>query len=264
MSKIPRTTEPASEDNEFDERAEATKEVAKAASKAIDSANAVGRFLDRIFGDLVEDTVGLAGDSLRAYRLRRLADLQKKTEGYLAAKGVVSTEPISPRIGYRIVQEATLEDDEELQARFARLLAEALDPDGEKITRRHSDVIAELTSASFLILDYCWRVRHKIGHRIVGSPDIRYEDTQNDALAVRKLTEVVKATQVTEDDIRHVIGLGLFRPTGDEFHVFPWTRSSMGDVRVDERLERVTIYGDIQLFEFTEFGLSFCRAVIAS
>lgn len=246
-----------------DQRAEATKAVARTASKAIDTANAVGRFLDRVFGNLVEDVVGLAADPLRAYRLKRLADLQAKMDSFLAAKGVEATERISPRIGYKIIQEASLEDDEDLHSRFARLLAEALDPNGEKITRKHSDVLCEMTSESFVILDYCWKFRHMHAHIFVGNSKIKYEQTRNDALATRSLAEIVRTTKATEDDLRHLVKLGLFRAAGNDFHVFPWTRSQMGEVRLDERLERVTIYQDIDAFEFTDFGLEFCRAVVA-
>lgn len=125
-----------------DPKAEATKAPGKAVSKALDFANAVGRFLDRVFGNALEDAVGLAGDPLRAFCLRRLADMQRKTHEYLAQKGITATETISPLIGYTLIQEALLEDDERLHDKFARLLAEAHDPDGERITQKHGDVMA--------------------------------------------------------------------------------------------------------------------------
>ena len=71
-------------------------------------------------------------DTLPSHIAFRLpTDLQRATDKYLALKGVVATEPTSPRIGCKILQEASLEDNSELSDRFARLLAEALDPKGK-------------------------------------------------------------------------------------------------------------------------------------
>jgi hypothetical protein len=253
-------TPPADDENESDKaRNEAVKAVADTASKALDTVNSVGAFLNRVFGNIVEDTVGLAGDPLRAYRLRRLADLQQKTDAYLATKGVNTTEPISPRIAYRIVEEASLEDDEDIHSRFARLLAEALDPNGEKITRRHAEVIASLTSENFVALDYCWKFRDQLGHVMARSRNIQYEPRSG---ASRSTHELEIAVGVTEDGVRNLANLGLIRPIGDEFMVFPSTRRSMGEVRMNESFESVIIYSDIYRFELTEFGTSFCRAVI--
>ena len=100
-------------------------------------------------------------------------------------------------------------------------------------------------------------------HLFVGSSKIEYEQARNGALATRTLTEVVRVTETSEDAVRHLVSLGLFRAAGDDFHVFPGTRQGMGDVRIDERFERVTIYQGIDAFEFTDFGLEFCRAVVA-
>jgi len=244
-----------------DPRADAQKAIAKAASKGIDAVTALGRFLDRVFGSVAEDLVALGGDPLRAYRLKRLADLQEKTDAYLKEKGVQATEPISPRIGHKIIQEASLEDDEELHSRFARLLAEALDPKGERITRQHSEVMASLTSESFRILDYCWRKRHEIGHVLIES-HIRYEKAKSPELAVRSLSEVVHATGTTEDDVRHLVNVGIFRPSGSNYHVLPSTRRDMSEMRLEERFETVQIFHDVRAFEFTNFGVSFCQAVI--
>lgn len=251
-------TPPADDENESDKaRNEAVKAVADTASKALDTVNSVGAFLNRVFGNIVEDTVGLAGDPLRAYRFRRLADLQHKTDAYLAAKGVSTTEPISPRIAYRIVEEASLEDDEDVHSRFARLLAEALDPNGEKITRRHADVMTSLTSENFVALDYCWQHRDQVGHVIGGK--IQYQPV---VAAARSTFELEVAVGVTEDGVRNLANLGLIRPIGDEFMVFPATRRSMDEVRMNESFESVMIYSDIYHFELTEFGMSFCRAVV--
>ena len=226
----------------------------------IDAGTGFGTFLGRIFGPALIETGGLTADYITGFRQRRLADIQVKTDAYLAAKGVKVTKPISPRLGYRILNEATLEDDDDLTARFARLLAEALDPAGEKITRRHADAIAALTSEAVVFLDYCWRNRNQVGF-VTGST-ITYQQLQTDN-AMRSLTEVNVAIKSSEDTVRYMVYLGLIKPMGEEYNVVARFTETFGEARPDQPFERVNIYGDVERFEFTDFGISFCKAVIA-
>jgi len=238
----------------------AGQEVAKTVSNAINTGTDLGTFLGKIFGPALLETGGLAADYISGFRQRRLADIQVKTDAYLAAKGVRATQPISPRLGYRILDEATLEDDDDLTARFARLLAEALDPAGEKITRRHADAVAALTSESVVLLDYCWRNRNQVGF-VTGS-NITYQKLQTDN-ATRSLAEVNVAVKASEDTVRYMVYLGLIKPVGEEYNVVGPATRSFGEARPDQPFERVNIYGDVERFEFTDFGISFCKAVIA-
>ncbi|MEO8651701.1 MAG: Abi-alpha family protein [Hyphomicrobiaceae bacterium] len=245
------------------EAAKAVRDVAKVAGDVIASTSAVGSFLHRVFGSVLEDAVGMVGDPLRAYRLRRLADLQKQTDAYLEEKGVSATDPISPRIGYKIMQEASLESDPDLAKKFARLLAEAMDPNGESITLAHVEAMNNLQSGDAQLLEYCWHHRNTYAHVMAAGGPIKYERLRADTLAVRSLHEVERKIGTTEDTIRRLMRLGLLKPSSDEYHVLPRGKSGLGELLIDERFERVTIYYDINIFEFTELGISFSKSVIA-
>ncbi len=59
-----------------------------------------------------------------------------------------------------------------------------------------------------------------------------------------------------------MLRLNLFAAVGDEFSVFAGHRQSMADLKLGETFERVMIFTD-DVFELTELGMSFCKAVVA-
>ena len=64
-----------------DEEAKAAQEVAKAAGKAIDAADKAGGFFARVFGQPIEDTVGVFwGDPIRTRRFERRIDLALRAQ----------------------------------------------------------------------------------------------------------------------------------------------------------------------------------------
>lgn len=111
-----------------DEKAKAVQEVAKASVKAMEIAEKTGPFLERTFGPLLENAVGVISDKLAFYRLDKFYDLKENTEKKLLDRGVSSFRPLPPKFGIPLIEAATLEDDENLHDMWAELLANALDP----------------------------------------------------------------------------------------------------------------------------------------
>lgn len=137
------------------ECAVATQEVAKATSKALDTIHNTGGFLDRVFGDLVVDGVGLMADRLKFYRLERYVKLVEKTQENLRNLGVNKTILIDPKIGIRIIENATIECDEYLHTLWANLLSNAMNPEaGYKTDILHVSILKELRPVDAKILRY--------------------------------------------------------------------------------------------------------------
>ena len=101
----------------------------KALSKTIDAIRDAGPWLDRIFGDLVEDSVGVVADQIKYLRLKNFMKLRDKTNRLLSQRDIVDTRCIPLKFALPLIEAATLEDDEMLQELWARLLANAMDPD---------------------------------------------------------------------------------------------------------------------------------------
>ncbi len=116
-------------------------EWAKTTGKAIDAGVKAGGYLDRIFGDLPDNLVGLGvADWVRHKRIRRLAELEKETEEILQKRGAMKAEAddarVSPSIIIPIIAAATDETRAEIRQIWARLLANALDPSRSDAVRQ--------------------------------------------------------------------------------------------------------------------------------
>jgi hypothetical protein len=111
------------------ETAKAVQETGKAVGKAIDLVRDFGPFLNRVVGKPLEDLVGVAiNDPLHEIRRRNQARLADRTDAILKARKVSETEPVSPSVAIPLIQAAQDESRPDLQERWARLLANAMDP----------------------------------------------------------------------------------------------------------------------------------------
>ncbi len=168
------------------ETAKAVREVAKTVANAIDAGRQAGGLLDRIFGPGVQDWVGRKwSDRQRALRVAaaiydwaRLEELLYKTAVDLEAMGVKATRQIPPKIAISLIENATVEHDDELHSRWAKMLANALNPSAGEIEKKFITTLAELTSRDMQVFDILckeWMARDKTkfttdgGHRRICS-----------------------------------------------------------------------------------------------
>ncbi len=138
---------------EIVEGAKAIQETAKASGKAIDGLRTTGEFFNRVFGGLVEDGVGIVADKLKYYRIERALLLATKTEERLRERGIETTVPIAPKMAIPLIENATLEDDDELHTLWANLLANAMDPSkAHEVKHIHVSILNEMEPLDVRIL----------------------------------------------------------------------------------------------------------------
>ncbi len=118
--------------------AKAVEETAKATNKGLEVIHAAGSYIGEALGSLPADAVGLAGgDWLREARLRNLEKLRHRTDQIRKDRGVEDQSPeLSPSILIPIAEAASNESRDDLQELFARLLANAADPNRDNRVRR--------------------------------------------------------------------------------------------------------------------------------
>lgn len=101
---------------------------------------------ETIQGALYETWQAIIGDRIAAYRLKRAAELQLKTLKHFDALGL---KPDKNRIPERYAitwfEEATKQDEDEIQDLFARLLANAATGDEDALDRRNLEIVSRLT-----------------------------------------------------------------------------------------------------------------------
>ncbi len=106
------------------EGAKAAQEVAKTTGKALDAAQAGGIYLAQMLGTVPEDVVGLlGGDLIRQYRIRNWYRISRETFDKLDQRGVEQMEPLNAKVIEPLLEAASNESDETLQAMWAELLA---------------------------------------------------------------------------------------------------------------------------------------------
>lgn len=131
--------------NEIEESAKAVQEAAKATRTGIEATQQLGGYVSRIINEPVEAVVGMLGDRLkfmRAERQLRLADRWREILNERNIQGTLRVVP--PKLALPIIENASLEEDDELQDLWANLLASAVDPNyNGKIRSAYIDIVRQ-------------------------------------------------------------------------------------------------------------------------
>jgi hypothetical protein len=131
--------------------ADATKSVSDTTREGMQLVERAGAFFAKVLG---EDAAGILKDGLFYFRAKNALALQEKLDRILAERRVANPKAIPLRLAIPFLEAATLEDDETLQERWARLLANAMDPDFEgNIERCFGSVLKELSPIDCLVLE---------------------------------------------------------------------------------------------------------------
>lgn len=104
----------------------AIEETAKATSNAVDLIREGGRAISPAIGNVYGL---LIGDKVAAARVRRLDEITRKTRKILHDRGVKEQQELPEDIAIPLLEAAQSEPREELQELWARLLANAMDPE---------------------------------------------------------------------------------------------------------------------------------------
>lgn len=242
------------------EAAKALREVAATGGKAIDAARDAGGWLDRIFGKGIEDTVAYYwSDRIRKRRIEaaiydwgRLVELFHKVERRLNSKGIADFRVVPPKVALALIENATVEDDDDLHSLWANLLATALNSSADEVHRKYVSVLSELTSADAFALEEIydeWNNRkdklksHLVGYHIRTCDSVE-GTAYHDPITVITLNR-----------------LGLIAPAFIEFDSY--VPEGAYDLREGPRLDSVTAPGGLEYVTLTEFGDAFCKAVIS-
>jgi len=90
----------------------------------------VTRFLEKILGGSLEELGNIGQDWIKYYRYKNLLLIQDKIEAIMKKrKGDGKVNPIPLRLAIPLLQSASIEDDDSIQELWARLIANATDPD---------------------------------------------------------------------------------------------------------------------------------------
>ena len=137
------------------ESAKAAQEATKTTAKAIDAAREVGAFVARLVAGSLEAGMGIFEDKLKYMRWERQQRLIVRSEEFLHEIGLERpTRAIPMKLAVPLLQAATLEEDDELQDLWCKLLVNsAADHSGVDLRRVYIDMLERITPLEAKILD---------------------------------------------------------------------------------------------------------------
>jgi len=139
----------------IEESAKAGQEIAKTAGKVIDISQMLGSFIARFISGSLEQGVGIVEDKLKYMRWERQVRLMQRAEEYMARIGLTNpTRPVPLKVVVPLFEYASLEDDNDIQDLFAKLLVNAADADrGIEIKRIYISILENIEALEAQILE---------------------------------------------------------------------------------------------------------------
>lgn len=138
------------------EEVEAVKEVAKTTGKAIDASVKLGGFFRLVLGDTAVELGGVANDWAKYFRYKNLLRIQDKVNGLHAKRKIEGkTIPIPPRYAIPLIQNASHEDDDDIQSLWAGLIANSTDPNKKlNVKKIYIEILSSLEPIDVQIILY--------------------------------------------------------------------------------------------------------------
>jgi hypothetical protein len=142
---------------EVEETAKAVVETAKLGTTTIEAAEKMGGFFSKILHEPITEAVGIIGDKLKFMRWQRKLRIVDEVNKTLDQKGVTSTRPIPPKLAIPILEQACLEENNELQDLWCNLIANSLNPNFNlEIRYAFVEVIKNISPLDAKILRYIY------------------------------------------------------------------------------------------------------------
>lgn len=178
--------------DELKESAKAIQEVAKTAGKAIDLSDRFGRFITRYIGASLEAAFGIFEDKLKYMRWERQVRLMQRANDFLSEEGFTQpTRAIPLKFAVPLLEAASLEDDDDLQDLWAKLIVNsAIETSGVIINRTFIDILERLSPMEAKILNVVY--------------SIPYDDMHHHGVDTRNLPESAKAFPEKSANIERV------------------------------------------------------------
>ena len=187
-------------DNEVEiAKAKARQAVAETTGKAIDLIASAAPFLGRVLGTPVESAVGIVSDRLQYYRLEKFLDLMETAEASLKRRGITDLRSIPAKIALPLLEAATVEEDDDLHAIWARLLANALDPSKPAPKKMYVDLVSLLEPIDAKIFQFLGNQKWKLFKASWYPQSAIKDDVWPQGFAVSRLS---KELEISEDMIK--------------------------------------------------------------
>lgn len=173
----------------MEEEAKAVQEVAKTTGKAIDAAREAGGFIARFVSGPLEQGIGIFEDRLRYMRWERQIRLMQRAQDFLRLVGLTApTRPVPLKLLIPIMQCASLEENDDLQDRWAALLVNAANTNfRSEVRRSYVAILEQLTPLDAHVLDVLY--------------SLPFEKSQHDGIVTAELPRLARIKEEKENEL---------------------------------------------------------------
>lgn len=201
------------------------------------------RLLDQLLGPAATEVGITLGDSLKVWRLKRQLRLLQEVKRLIEGSGR-DINPIATRLFFPVLEAASIEDDDEMQTRWAALLANEATSVGS-VHPSYIDVLKQLAPDEARLLDkLCdWCQRNKTRKLVPG--EVREHD--------REMNRIFKSSG---DSLGNLVRLGLIQSEYEMPNDSPGLRIAGGQAFMAPVYLR-------SWYELSDFAVAFvhaCRA----
>ncbi|MCK5660156.1 MAG: DUF4393 domain-containing protein [Methanosarcinales archaeon] len=179
--------------SEIEDAAKAVTACANLGDTSVKAVEKSGAFFAKVFGTTIENAVGIIDDELKYLRWERRTRLIDRVNEYHKERGLIEVRPIPPKFAIPLIVNATLEEENDLQDIWCKLIANALDPNFDtEIRYAFIEIIKSLTSLDAKILrllyiattEYGSNLDHKFFLKHKSDPNFKVKSTIADSLGV--------------------------------------------------------------------------------
>lgn len=231
--------------NETEEIAKAIQETAKLGEKGLDIVDKASIFFAKVFNEPVDEIAGMVTDKLRFIRWKRMVQMSEEVNIILEQKGITTTRSVPPKLALPIIEEATIEDDPNLQYLWDHLLANAMNPNfNDELRYGFIDMIKNITGIEVSILNTFYEILKRENKLSPLSNVYQHILTKEQIIEILSIT-----TDVYAISINNLMRLQLLSPA-----------ILKGGVKMGS--EPLTVYKGIDAVTLTPLGIKFVEACI--
>jgi len=159
------------------ESAKAAQEIAKTTGQVVGAGEKLCQFVAKFIKGPLEQASGIVNDKLKYMRWERQIRLMKRADEFMKEIGLpFPTRAVPLKFAIPLIQAASIEEDDDLQDLFAKLLVNAArEESGVNIKRTYIDILERISTLEAQILDTIY--------------SLPYEETRHKALVTKDLPE---------------------------------------------------------------------------
>ena len=195
--------------------AEAVKATAELGCKTIDAGKSVGTILKAPLTELA----GAWEDSVKAWRFQRRVRMLKRTQKFLEEEGITTLSPdLPPSFLLPLLERGEIQEDDDLQDIYARLLANAANPaNGAEPRAAYVEILSQMTALDAqnlqTLAEAQFRHRGKTPTALISTCDLpKSAEPYDEPSDYDPVTETTVAVSVS-----NLARLGLLEPASSTF-----------------------------------------------